>query len=174
MKNITRKKKKYNTNLVKARHSYTLKETAELFNLHTGTVQRWRKEGLRVIDDGSKPFLVIGEEIKRFLKEKSRKRKHPLGPGEFFCTKCKTARKSQLDKLSVEISGKTLGKIHKQVIVKGICEVCNQRLFRFSSDRKVKERQKKEPLLLEHKRTIIGSEDSPLNAYITRGGNNED
>ena len=162
---MARKKRKYNPNLVKLRHSYTLAEIAEVYGVHTRTVQSWRKRGLKTIDETSRPYLVIGAEIRGFIRENSQKRKHPLKPGEFFCPRCQRPRKSHQDQFSVEITEKRLGR-YKLAIIKGICEVCRCRLFRFSSDRKIQELKEKGVALAEHKTTLIGSGDSSVNTDI--------
>ena len=97
------------------------------------------------------------------------KHKHPLKPGEFFCTKCKSARKSVPDNIFIEITNKRMGKMAKQVFIKGICEICNTSLFLFSSDRKLKELQEKGVFIKEHKTTINGNGDSSVNTDIIRG-----
>jgi len=124
------KNKKRKFNIIKARHSYSTKELAETLNLHAGTVYLWIKQGLKIIETSSKPYLILGEEIKQFLKEKKQKRKHQLSVGEFFCPKCHKARKSLPNKISVEYTNRKLGKVYKQVIIKGVCEVCGQKFFR--------------------------------------------
>jgi len=138
MKNTTKKKRNCNPNLVRARHCYSFAEIAEVYHRHTRTVQTWRREGLQVIDDASKPYLVMGAEIRRFLRQRRQKSRRPLKAGEFFCSKCRCPRKSLPDKLSVEITNKRLGKTHKQAFIRGACEACGQSLLLFSSDRKVK------------------------------------
>jgi hypothetical protein len=166
-----KRKRKYNANLVRARHSYTFSEIAEVYQIHPRTVQSWRKQGLKVIDELSKPYLVIGEEIKGFLKEKAKKRKHRLKTGEFFCPRCRLPRKSLPDKIVIEITDRKLGKTHRQAIIKGVCEVCNRPVLLFSSDRKVQEMQEKGLLFVEHKKILIGSGDSSVNADIKRDEN---
>jgi hypothetical protein len=168
-----KKKRKYNPNLVKLRHSYTLAEIAEVYGVHTRTVQSWRKRGLKAIDETSKPYLVIGEDIRGFLEENSQKRKHPLRPGEFFCPRCQRPRNSLQDHFSVEITNRKLGKKCKQSIIRGTCDVCLCKLFRFSSDRKVQELKEKRVTLAEHKTTLIGSGGSFVNTDIKRGENRE-
>ena len=75
---MAKKKRKYNPNLVRSRRSYTLEEIAEIYTLHIRTVQDWHINGLKSIDPNRKPLLVLGEEIRRYLKQKSQKRKHKL------------------------------------------------------------------------------------------------
>lgn len=147
---MTQKKRTYNHNLIKARRTYTFKELAEVFRLHTRTIQSWRKEGLKVLDMATKPFLILGEEIIRFLKEKRLKRKHPLKPEEFFCTTCRMPRHSQPDKFSIIITDKRMGKTARQAFIRGICEVCGRRLTLFSSDKKIQKMREGGLLPAEH------------------------
>lgn len=168
---MTKKKRKHNPNLVRARHSYTSSEIAEIYNLHIRTVRDWKKQGLQLLDETSKPYLVLGEEVKRFLREKTLKRKHPLKPGEFFCPKCHNPRKSIPDQVSVKITDRKLGKKYRQAIVKGICEACGCSLNLFSSDKKIQELIKKMVFLTEHETTLIGSGDSSANAHTKKDEN---
>jgi len=114
-------------------------EITQIFKIHQRTVQNWHRQGLKVIDEETKPFLVMGEEICRFLKESAQKRRQPLKAGEFFCPKCKCPRKSLPENLSAETTTKQLGKDSKQVFIKGVCEVCSQPLLLFSSQKKLEE-----------------------------------
>lgn len=167
---MAKKKRKHNPNRVRLRRAYTFAEIAEVYGLHRRTVQTWRKQGLKVIDETSKPYLLIGAEVRRFLREKNRRRKHPLKPGEFFCPRCGIPRKSLQNRISVEITDKRLGR-YRQAIIRGVCEVCRCRLFRFSSDKKVQELKKTGLTIAEHETTLIGSGDSFVNADIGRGEN---
>ncbi len=170
---MTPKKRTYNHNRVKARHTYTFQELAEVFRLYAGTIQSWRKEGLTVLDTTTKPYLILGEEIIRFLKEKRRKRKHLLKPGEFFCTTCRTPRHSQPDKFSIQITDKRMGKTTRQAFIRGICEVCGQRLCVFSSDRKVKAMCEAGLLPAEHQTVLFENNNNSVNTDILRGQENE-
>ncbi len=166
---MAKKTRKYNPNLIKARHSYSFAEIAEVYKIHAGTPQNWRKQGLKAINETSSRLLFLGLEIRRFLTDRAQKRKHPLKLGEFFCPKCRGPRKSVPECLSAEITNKPLGKITNQAFIRGKCEVCNTALLLFSSDRKVQESKEKGLILLEHRKTISGIEDSSLNTNITRG-----
>lgn len=160
---MAKKKRNHNPNLIKIRHCYTFTEIAETLKIHPRTVQSWRKQGLKVIDEASKPYLVYGVELRQFLKVKRQKQRHPLRSGEFFCPKCKESRKSLSDKLKVEFTGRNLGKRYKQAIIQGVCETCNQPLTLFSSDRKVKELEEGGAFLQEHKKVLCDNEDSSYN-----------
>jgi len=157
-----KKKRKYNPNLVKSRRSYTLKEIAEIYNLHIRTVQDWIKQGLKIIDESHSPYLILGQDVRDFLKVKRQKRKHNLKPGEFYCTKCNIPRKSIPEKIIFEKTEKLLGKNGRQVIIKGICVVCKNKLFLFSSQRKAKEMEKKRLNFVEKDKILIGSAYSSL------------
>jgi hypothetical protein len=165
---MAKKKRNHNPNLIKARHSYTFTEITETLNIHPRTVQSWHKQGLKVIEEASKPYLVYGEELRQFLKTKRQKQSHPLKTGEFYCTKCKEPRKSLPNKLRVEFTGRNLGKRHKQALIRGICTTCNQPLLLFSSDRKVKELEGNGALLQEHKTVLYGNRESSINTDIER------
>jgi hypothetical protein len=54
-----------------------------MLNTHIRTVQRWKREGLKILDEETRPFLVMGQDLQDFLKARSRSRKRPLQPGEF-------------------------------------------------------------------------------------------
>lgn len=166
---MAKKKRNHNPNLVRTRHLYTLAEIAEIYNLHLRTVQGWLKQGLAVAGKDGNSYLVAGEEVKRFLKERRQKHKHPLKVGEFYCPKCQNPRKSLSNKLAVVITDKRLGKNSKQAFIKGICEICNTRLNLFSSDTKAQEWQEKALFLQEHKKVLSGSEGSFYNTDLTRG-----
>ena len=133
-------KRNHNPNRIKERHTYTFAEISEDLKVHPRTVQSWHKQGLKVLDETSRPYYVYGEDLKKFLIVKRQKQKHPpLKTGEFFCTKCQGARKSRPENLTFEITTRKLGKTSKQASIRGICEVCGQPLLLFSSDRKFEE-----------------------------------
>ena len=167
------KRRRYNPNRVRRRRCYTCAEIADIYRVHTRTVQGWRKDGLTVVADKSRPYLVLGAEVRRFLKEAARKRRHPLKLGEFFCPRCKQPRRSIENQIRVEFTGKRLGR-YQQAILKGLCEVCGCSLHLFSSDRKVKELREMGLTLTERETTLIGNADGSLNSDIRRGENRED
>ncbi len=169
---MKRKKRNRNPNLVRLRRSYTYAEIAEIYGVHIGTVQSWKKQGLKTLDETSIPHLIMGSEVRRFLKESKQKRKYPLKPGEFFCPKCRKPKKCLPEKITTEITNKRLGR-YKQAIIRGVCEACVCRLFLFSSDRKCQNIAKPDIIKTEHMTTLIGSGDSSLNTGIKREENHE-
>jgi len=151
------------------KHSYALAEIAELYKIHLRTAQSWHKAGLKAIDETMRPYLFIGAEIRRFLKETAQNRKHPLKEGEFYCVKCREPRRSLNNELTIEVTKKKLGKTCKQAFIRGICETCKQPLRLFSSDRKVRELKKTGLIIKEHRTLLISNGYSSLNTDIERG-----
>lgn len=132
-------KRNYSLKLIRSRHSYTFEEISELLNVHSKTIQIWKKEGLNVIDS-TKPYLVMGYDLKTFLQEKFVKRRLKLQQNEFFCTKCRKAMISNHNEVNLYLTGKTIGKnAFKEVVIKGACDICSTKLNRFSHSGKIDE-----------------------------------
>jgi len=132
-------RRRLNNSLIRCRREYSYKEIAELFNIHIRTVQIWRKRGLNILNGTSKPILILGSELKRFLQEERRKKRRTLEIDEFYCTRCNEPRKSIPDKIKVELTGRLIGHGKKQILIRGICILCSCSLCKFSSEDKIKE-----------------------------------
>src|ERR1051325_3945166 len=98
-----KRKRSFNLRAFKSRRAYTFADIADLLKTHIRTVQRWHTEGLPVLDETT-PFLVMGNAIQSFLKERSKKGKTRLKPGEFYCPRCRAPRLSPPEKVMVEIT----------------------------------------------------------------------
>lgn len=125
--------RRYNTRLIRRRRTYSTKEIAALFGMHTRSVQHWiAKEGLPTIEGSSIPYFVYGENLAEFLTKKKQKHKCSLGEDEFYCFKCHCARKSIPAALGVRKTEKRVGNKGKlQGVKTGQCEVCGGKLNRF-------------------------------------------
>lgn len=127
--------RRYNTRLIRKRRTYSTKEIAALFGIHTRSVQQWvAKSGLLPIKGSSNPYLIYGDALFNFLTAKRQKRKCSLQADEFYCLKCKCGRKG----ISTEaVITQTTIRIGNQGKFKEIrtskCEVCGKKLFRFST-----------------------------------------
>jgi len=163
---MVKKKRKHNPNRIKRYRTYTFAEIADIFDIHVRTVQAWRKQGMKVLDETSKPYLVSGEDVRLFLQAKNSKNKHKLKPGEFFCVKCRQPRESLPDKVRIVLTGKNLGSRYKQVIFKGVCPVCGRNLTVFSSDRKWLNLSKTIMKLAECKIQLNGTNGHCINTDI--------
>jgi hypothetical protein len=51
---------------IKINFPYLIHEIAKACDVTRGTVRRWRKEGLRPIED-RKPYMFLGSEVRAFL-----------------------------------------------------------------------------------------------------------
>ena len=100
-----KKKRRYDARIFRSRRAYSFAEIAEMLNTHIRTVQIWRSEGLKILDDGMKPFLVMGQDIRIFLKERVQSRKKPLNTGEFLCP--------QMPRTSKKLPQPTHGRVYK-------------------------------------------------------------
>lgn len=164
--------RKYNLTIVKKNHCYTFEEISELFSLDMSTVYRWHRKGLTVIDEHSRPYLVHGLELKKFLRDKSIKNKYPLKHNEFFCSTCRCQCRSKDNRITLEITQEALGKRYKRAYIRGICEKCGLPLLLFSSNRKIQELIEAGLVILENKEELNGSTSNTLKAKF-KGGANE-
>jgi len=165
----TKKKRTYSGRLLRAKRPYDFKDIAEVLGVHLQTVRAWKKEGLTVLDD-KKPFLVMGQDLRDFFKARRQSRKKPLKIGEFYCPRCREPRRSRPDRLTAQVTQRRLGKDRKQVLIRGICETCGQRLLLFSSDRKAAEWPKNGLALTERRERLNGIKTGSVKTDILKGG----
>jgi hypothetical protein len=119
--------------LIRRRRAYSFHDLAVLLRKHVRTVQVWRDEGMPVLDENTKPMLVMGQDARQFLRSRKQKRKRPLEAGQFYCTRCRCARESRPEALRSEVTQRLLGPRRVQILKHGICIVCGLALVRFSS-----------------------------------------
>ncbi len=132
---MARKKRTYNTRLIKRNLSYTVQEAAELYGLHKNAILRWIKDGLPIIDQ-RKPYLIYGADFADYLNGKQKKRKHKCRPDEFYCCKCRAPRKAWKDQADIVIKNES------KLSISALCAICDTPVFRAGSVRKLAEYQK--------------------------------
>lgn len=134
---IERKKKKrsYNTRLIRTGLCYSVQEIAELYGLHKNAVLRWIQKGLPVIDQ-KKPYLIHGSELTTYLKNKQGERKHKCKPDEFFCCKCRVPRKAWENQADILIRNEI------KLSISGLCADCDTKIHRAGAVKKLAEYQK--------------------------------
>ncbi len=164
-----KRKHTYNPRLIKSHRAYSLEEVAEVYNKHVGTVQRWHREGMKVLDDHKRPILVMGYDVRTFLSGHVAKRRHPLAPGEFFCPRCRLARRPKPGTLTATDAGRRMGREARQVYVYGVCEACGQKMIAFTSDKKIGfQFPDLAAKATEQAGSIIGGESPSVNVDLVR------
>ena len=124
--------RRYNTRLVKARKSYTPEELSKLFGVCKKTCFRWIDEGLRPIEANTRPLIIMGYEVRRFLSKMKKSRKTKLEANEYFCLKCKRATRANEATETIAPTGKLIGKeAREQLCKRGKCEKCGSEVKRF-------------------------------------------
>jgi hypothetical protein len=82
----------YNHNLVKIHRNYSFEELAAVFGVHKNTVANWVKEGLPCLKE-RRPFLILGQDAREFLRALRARKKQSCKPDEFYCMRCKMPTK---------------------------------------------------------------------------------
>lgn len=120
----------YNIRKIKLGRCYFINELSD-FGIERRTFYRWRKKGLKVIDENEKLLLVRGIDLINFYKAEKTKRKVNLKEDEFYCFKCHKAVKAKKDSEEIIKTGKRIGKNLEQVRKIAICEHCETKLNRY-------------------------------------------
>lgn len=115
-----------NPNRAKIHRNYTVEEVAILFGVHKNTVRNWIKRGLPVLDD-QKPCLILGYELRDYLRTSRKKNKRKCKPGEMYCLSCKLPRRPAANMVDYEPFSGTAGRLI------GLCSVCENMINRFAS-----------------------------------------
>ena len=123
--------KKYEIRKIKTKRSYTFKELADLLGVHVRTVQSWHLDGLSPLEGSNNPYLVMGREIKVYLKQKTLRNKVKLQENEFYCMGCKKAVIPT--KVYKYVNGVKIGGNKPSVRLGGICPTCSKKVNKFTS-----------------------------------------
>ncbi len=99
--------------------SYTIKELSGLLSVNEKTCLRWIESGLKTIPESKKPILILGSDLKEFLRVKNSKMKVTLNRSQFYCLSCKAATYAK--------RGSIVKTNNKKV---ALCRVCNGRMSR--------------------------------------------
>lgn len=128
-----KRRRNYNVRLVRTRQSYSVAEISSLFGIHDRTVRTWYTEGLVPVEASGRPLLFMGFEIKRFLTSRQALRKCRLADQEFYCPRCRTGRAPDPSQVTVVITNRRMGRCDRQVLLKGLCPICECRLTKFAT-----------------------------------------
>ena len=122
----------YNYKKIISKRSYNSTELSALLGINRKTFKRWVDDGLRVVEVGVSPVLVMGADVIDFIKNKRLKRKMPLKENDFLCLKCHKLVKAKTGSEKIIKTGKKIGKDnHEQSRKTGICEVCGTEVNKY-------------------------------------------
>lgn len=125
-------RRKYNPHMVKRHFTYTTKDIAALFGTCEKTVQRWiAMEGLVPVEGSRNPYLIKGATLSTFLLARAKKSKTHLQPDDFYCLKCRVARKGKAESVRMKRTETRMGKDRYMGIKMAECEVCGRQINRF-------------------------------------------
>tara|TARA_R110000851_G_scaffold280799_2_gene434159 strand:+ start:3164 stop:3544 length:381 start_codon:yes stop_codon:yes gene_type:complete len=68
-----------------------VEEAALLYEVHKRTVRNWIIKGLPICDD-KRPLLILGTDLRLFLKQQRQENKRKCKPSELYCLKCREPR----------------------------------------------------------------------------------
>jgi len=71
--------------------SYKIEELSVILSKNGKTLLRWIDSGLKTIPESKKPILIMGSDLKEFLRAKYSKKKVKLNRNQFYCLSCKKA-----------------------------------------------------------------------------------
>jgi len=91
---------RFNPQIISGHLSYTIKEITAMLDVNKKTVFRWIDEGLVTVPGQKKPILILGSDLKTFIRQKNSKKKVTLKRHEFYCLKCKVPRRAKRGTIS--------------------------------------------------------------------------
>lgn len=148
---------------LRLRRTYEARELARILDVHIGTVRTWCKSGLKPIDTKKFPRLYLGRDVRDFLNQKFKGAWTKMLPSEFLCFKCRSATTSEAKNISVEVTGKRMGKSDIQAIVSGLCKNCGTSCRRLSTVEKAAKAFNSREVLWLGENRLSGLQSSNLN-----------
>jgi len=144
-----------NPNLAKIHRNYTVEEAAILFGVHKNTVRTWLKNGLNVCDD-KKPMLILGSDLREFIRNKKIKNKQKCKPWEFYCMRCRKPQAAAGDMAEYEPTTATTGRLM------ALCPACESIMNKYYSLAKLEALNEKLDITLPIALKHLNKTDKPL------------
>ena len=94
-----------------------MEEAADAVGVTEQTIRIWVGKGLPAMT-ATRPSLILGCALKAFLARKEAGRRKPLGPGEFYCFRCKAGRRAALGLVDYHPISESHGRLQ------AFCETC--------------------------------------------------
>ncbi|WP_420395809.1 helix-turn-helix domain-containing protein [Nioella sp.] len=107
---------------IKSLRCYTISEAAGVTGVSDRTIRAWIKQGLTAMTD-ERPTLVRGDALISYIQRQRQGRRSRLSPDEFYCLKCREARKPAGGLVDCEKDG-TRAKLT------AMCETCDTIMHR--------------------------------------------
>ena len=123
---MAKRKRKPDLRRIRASACYTAPEVAELLGVAIGTVRSWMKHGLPCLMD-NRPFLIPGDDLKTWLKDRQKRRRQKCQPDEIFCFGCRAPRRPLPGSVTI------VPRNEKTTIIKGQCPDCGSTMNRGGS-----------------------------------------
>jgi len=124
--------KRANPMAVKASLTYEVSEAALALGKSKATIRNWIRDGLPVMSK-QKPYLILGQALRDYIRATSQAAKSPLAQDELYCVSCKSAQPPQ--DLIVEVVPNNAQTIR----LKGVCSDCGGAASRFVSRSKAQQ-----------------------------------
>ncbi|MDB4020502.1 helix-turn-helix domain-containing protein [Planktomarina temperata] len=122
--------KRPNPRAIKAARTYTVEEAAIVLGVSVGTIRSWVKSGLPLMRS-QRPFLILGDALRNFLKDRAKASRAPLREDQLYCLTCKAGRNPM--GLLVDCIPQT----PKTARLLGLCNVCGGTCNRMISKSKI-------------------------------------
>ncbi len=128
--------RRINTRLIKSKYSYMLQELADVIGCHPNTISNWIKnEGLQRID-GVYPYMLFGQVVIDFLKDRQLKNKSKLLLNEFHCCTCQAPRRAWEGIATIKSINSKIAMLH------AVCEQCDGKISKIISLKNITEIEK--------------------------------
>jgi len=144
-----------NPNLAKLHRNYTVEDIAHLYGVHKNTVRAWVKGGLPTCDD-RKPMLILGCELRTFIRKKKTRNKQKCHPWEFYCVRCRKPQSPAGGMAEYEPQTATKGRLI------ALCPACEGIMNKYSSLTRLKLLERKLDISLPKALKHINKSDNPL------------
>jgi excisionase family DNA binding protein len=153
-----------NYQLIKIHRNYDPGEIADLLRVHKNTVLRWIKTGLPLVET-RRPFLILGEDLRAYLKQIRVGKKQKCQLWEMYCFKCRAPKKPAFGEVDFKPRVEPMGNLV------GLCPDCstvmNRSINRAALDRLKGDLKVSFPVVQEH---IVGSNSPSLNSDLKTKG----
>ncbi len=151
----------YHLHLIKSRKVYSVEDVSKLLHVCKETVRNWVVNGLALINPGERRYLILGDDLKAFLRKMKERRKRPTKNGPIQCFRCREGVMPDPDSIQIITSKKRIGRSDFQLTVKGKCSKCGCKINRYTTERLWPELQTE----LNFKQADEGLEGDQLNLF---------